>query len=104
MPYKDSDWRKSDVVFKTVPVRCPRCGWRLLDAVSPAIAEVQQLHLMVGAADSWRPDFFIKCRKCGAHIAFRTFPTTEYFNICTEHDAQAPPTGRQLNMTDEPDK
>lgn len=71
MPYEPKKRSKYHVIFDTVPVRCPRCGWRLLDAVPPAVAEVQQLQLALDTADSWRPDYYIKCQRCGAYIAFR---------------------------------
>ena len=44
------------------PVRCPKCGRKIMDAVTDI--KIQFTALAMGRY----PDFIIKCRHCGASI------------------------------------
>ncbi|SDN06648.1 hypothetical protein SAMN05192585_11083 [Acetanaerobacterium elongatum] len=56
---------------KQVP--CPRCGSRIMDAEEcvNTQSKIYNPYDPGPPRDRWRPDYYIKCWKCGTKIAFR---------------------------------
>ncbi len=54
-------------------MECPKCGRRILDAESSISSEVKDLDDKRNEAllRGWKPDYYVKCWKCKAHIGIR---------------------------------
>lgn len=63
--------------MKKNPLSCPKCGGRLLDAEDSVQTQTKVLDPYDPGPlrDRWRPDYYIKCWKCGSKIAFRKLNT-----------------------------
>ena len=75
--------------MKKKPLPCPKCGSRLMDADEcvQTQARVFDPYDQGPPRDRWRPDYYIKCRKCGTKIAFRKLDIQKQPILSTEHDA-----------------
>ena len=51
-----------DVRDKMRPVYCPKCGWKMLDAVKGTKTQISFPY------KGRYPDFYMKCGHCGAEI------------------------------------
>ena len=51
---------QNDIKEKMRPVYCPKCGWKLLDAVSGMKTQTKIPH------KGRYPDLYMKCGHCGA--------------------------------------
>lgn len=52
-------------------VKCPVCGWRLMDKGDEVITEERTIY---GAPVWYRPDFILKCKGCRQQIGVKCVP------------------------------
>ena len=53
---------QDDIRDKMRPVYCPKCGWKLLDAVKGTKTQTKIPH------KGRYPDLYVKCGHCGAEV------------------------------------
>lgn len=53
--------------MKKVRLNCPRCGRRVIDSDGNVKTELRE----VTGSTQWQPDYYEKCKKCGAEIGIK---------------------------------
>jgi predicted RNA-binding Zn-ribbon protein involved in translation (DUF1610 family) len=59
--------------MKKVKLKCPRCGKRVIDSDAHVESELREVR---GQTD-WKPDYFGKCKSCGAEVGIKKLNTVE---------------------------
>ena len=53
--------------MKKVKLKCPRCGKRVIDSDANVKSELRE----VTDQNDWMPDYFGKCKSCGAEVGIK---------------------------------
>lgn len=57
--------------MKKVRLKCPRCGKRVIDSDEDVESELR----VITKDNDWDPDYFGKCKHCGAEIGIKKLNT-----------------------------
>ncbi len=57
--------------MKKIKLKCPRCGKRVIDSDAEIESELREITDGI----DWKPDYFGKCKNCGAEIGIKKLNT-----------------------------